>query len=246
MVVVPVADVFLRPEARDRVTQFRYGEAVDLYDEAEGFAWVQGVEDGYVGYLNASDLGDAKEGSVTVAALSAPVYSAADMKSFGTLRLPHLSVLAAFARSNGFVETPLGWVHDAHLLAIPGDPVAVAERYLGVPYLWGGRSSFGLDCSALVQVVLGAAGLPCPRDSDMQADLGEAVPGPDALERGDLVFWAGHVGIMQSENALLHANAHHMAVASEPLADAVARIEAVEGKRPTAFRRVLPAGPRSS
>ena len=117
------------------------------------------------------------------------------------------------------------------------DPVAAAEDLLGVPYLWGGRSSFGLDCSGLVQVMMTAAGRPCPRDSDMQAALGEAAG--NAPMRGDLVFWRGHVGIMQSEDQILHANAHTMDVTSEALGEAEARIAATETGPVTARRRVL-------
>ena len=105
------------------------------------------------------------------------------------------------------------------------DFVDIAERFLGVPYLWGGRSSYGIDCSALVQIAMQTVGLQAPRDSDMQlAELGTPVKAP--LQRGDLVFWKGHVGVMRDGETLLHANAHHMAVASEPLADAQARIAA--------------------
>ena len=110
------------------------------------------------------------------------------------------------------------------------DYVATARRFLGVPYLWGGRSSLGLDCSALVQLALQAAGIACPRDSDMQAGLGSAVDfGGDIskLKRGDLVYWQVHIGFVAGEGRFLHANAHHMAVAEEPLADAIQRIRAV-------------------
>ena len=117
------------------------------------------------------------------------------------------------------------------------DPVAVAERFVGAPYLWGGRESLGLDCSGLVQQALFACGHACPRDSDQQQALGRAVDG-GALQRGDLVFWKGHVGLMVDGERLLHANGHHMMTVIEPLAGAVARIAAAGVGEPTAYRRI--------
>ena len=125
-------------------------------------------------------------------------------------------------------------------ISLEPDFVAVAERFLGVPYLWGGKTALGLDCSGLVQVALTAAGHVCPRDSDMQeAALGAPVlqPGEGALRRGDLIFWKGHVAIVRDRATLIHANAFHMAVAIEPLAEAVARIRDA-GSEITSVRRI--------
>jgi len=133
-----------------------------------------------------------------------------------------------------------GWFAADHLSPVgvfAEDMAAIAEQFLGAPYLWGGRESLGLDCSGLVQQALFACGRACPRDSDQQALLGTATRA-DALRRGDLVFWRGHVGMMLDAARLLHANAHHMAVAVEDLAAAMARIEAGGGGRPTAYRRI--------
>jgi cell wall-associated NlpC family hydrolase len=130
-----------------------------------------------------------------------------------------------------------GWMPRAHLAEVGADfedAVVVAERFLGTPYLWGGRDSLGVDCSGLVQQALYAAGRTCPRDSDLQVGLGAPV-GSGALARGDLIFWRGHVGMMLDAERLLHANAHHMAVAIEPLADAIGRI-AVGGAGPVTAR----------
>jgi len=123
------------------------------------------------------------------------------------------------------------------------DPAAVALRYLGAPYLWGGRDSVGLDCSGLVQQSLYACGRAGPRDSDMQAKLGAAVPNVESLRRNDLVFWRGHVGLMLDADLLIHANAHHMAVAVERLAEAITRIDAAGGGPPTALRRLWGVAP---
>ena len=117
------------------------------------------------------------------------------------------------------------------------DHAAVAERCLGAPYQWGGRESLGLDCSGLVQQALYACAKACPRDSDQQAELGSPVDAA-ALERGDLVFWKGHVAIVTGDNAIIHANAHHMMVAHEPLDAAIERIRAAGAGEPTAYRRL--------
>ena len=131
-----------------------------------------------------------------------------------------------------------GWFVDEHLVPIgqaEADHAAVAERFVGAPYLWGGRESLGLDCSGLVQQALYACGRDCPRDSDQQAAMGRPVEAP---RRGDLVFWRGHVAIMISEVDIIHANAWHMAVAVEPLGEAVARIGRLGGGEPTVYRRL--------
>jgi cell wall-associated NlpC family hydrolase len=139
--------------------------------------------------------------------------------------------------------------HLVPLDAVEADFVAVAERFLGAPYLWGGKTSLGLDCSGLVQVALAACGIPCPRDSDMQEQaLGEPLMlanGRPDLRRGDLMFWQGHVAIARDETTLVHANAFHMAVVTEPIAEAVMRIRAA-GSDVASVRRVRPgAGARA-
>src|SRR5690606_30525382 len=128
-----------------------------------------------------------------------------------------------------------------HLAPVAGDAVDHALRLMGVPYLWGGRSARGIDCSALVQLSLMAAGIAVPRDSDMQAALAGVPLAPDAPpERGDLVFWDGHVGLLRDPETLVHANAHHMAVTVEALAPTVARILAAGGGPVTGRRRIAP------
>jgi cell wall-associated NlpC family hydrolase len=135
--------------------------------------------------------------------------------------------------------TGAGWMTLEHLVPIgffDEDWVAVAGRLSGAAYLWGGRESEGLDCSGLVQQALFACGRACPRDTDQQQALGEPIP-PDAFGRGDLVFWKGHVALGVGDGRILHANAHHMMCAEEPLADAVARIAAAGAGQPVAWRR---------
>jgi cell wall-associated NlpC family hydrolase len=236
-----------QPDARESWTsEALYGELVTVYDEKDGWAWVQLARDGYVGYLRSGALSpQVKTPTHRVRALSTFLFTSPDIKAPPWLPLSMTAAFtvvqagATFAKlaDGSFVPTR----HIAELGRNAPDFVAVAERFLGVPYLWGGKTRLGLDCSGLVQVALGAAGLDCPRDSDMQqAELGGNVGIHDdlhGLERGDLVFWKGHVGIMTDAFLLLHANAHHMAVAIEPLRAAVDRI-ARSGLAVTAIKRL--------
>ncbi|WCS24019.1 NlpC/P60 family protein [Methylobacterium sp. NMS14P] len=238
----PVADAGLDTEAL-------LGDAVDLYDAADGFAFVQLARDGYVGYLPADSLGPADpEPTHRVTALRTFLYPEPDLKR---PVLGHLSLgarLAATGEAGAYLETPGGYVFAGHCAPVDRrepDYAATAARLAGTPYLWGGRTSLGLDCSGLVQLCLDAAGLPCPRDADMQERaLGQALPfdpaRPDVagLRRGDFVFWRGHVGLMADPETLIHANGHHMAVAAEPLAEAVARIAAHSFGAVTGIRRL--------
>jgi len=233
-VQVPLLDLTATADsAAERATQLVCGEAFTVYEERpDGFAWGQAAVDGYVGYVRADGLGAGPGAGarVTVTAPWSQVYERPNVRARTIAELPCLSEIAvsgttgAFARLRGG-----GFVPRAHLGPVD-DWVALAERFVGAPYLWGGRSLRGIDCSGLVQVALLAAGRAAPRDSDMQAVLlGEALMARARARRGDLVFWSGHVGIMRDESTLLHANAHHMAVASEPLATATVRIAAAGG-----------------
>ncbi len=227
-------------------TEALYGELLKVYDEAEGWAWVQLQKDRYVGYLPSAALsGDVMPPTHRVKALGTFIYPAADIKTPPVMHLPLNSTVRVtewgerFCRleTNGFVITR----HLAERDRFERDFVDVAERLIGSPYLWGGRTRIGIDCSGLVQMALEAAGISAPRDTDMQmAELGEAIPIPDDLEglqRGDLIFWKGHVGIMADGVMLVHANAHHMAVAVETLPEAVERISKL-GTPIAAIRRL--------
>lgn len=224
------------PEASaEQVNQALYGEMFTAYDQAKGWAWGQLEQDGYIGWMPLAAL-DAKPVGAThrVSALRTYVFSKPDMKSAPVMALSMNAKLVPGARQGNFARMSRGWIFAQHikpLLERESDFVAVAERLLGAPYLWGGRDTMGLDCSGLVQMSLEAAGVRVLRDSDMQAAaIGAAIdPGPTYanLKRGDLVFWQGHVGIMLDAHRLIHANAWHMAVEIEPLAQAVARIGAL-------------------
>lgn len=249
-VVVPVADLARRPEQGAPLdTQLLYGEDVRVFDVADGFAWVQAVTDGYVGYVAEGAL-DAAEESVThkVSALATFVYPGPDLKLPPLVRLSMGSRLSltGTTTTRGLSYSALGdgrgFVVSRHVEpadATAADYVAVAETFLRVPYLWAGRSAEGIDCSGLVQLAMAMAGRSVPRDSDQQESaIGVPVDGggPAPLCRGDLVFWQGHVGIMQDAERLLHANGNTMDVTSEPLSAAIDRIRPIYGE-PTSVRR---------
>ena len=239
---VAIAPVFGTPDAGAALTtQLLFGETVRLFEEKDGWAWVQGDADGYVGYVPAAAIRrEMSAPTHRIASLSTPALGRPELKSPPLVDLPMGARFTVAREENGFAVLAIGaFVPMQHLAAIDAwavDFVAVAEQFLGAPYLWGGRTRAGLDCSGLVQIALQAAGIAAPRDTDMQqAEVGEPI-GSDNVRRGDLVFWSGHVGIMTDAAHMLHANAHHMRVAVEPLADTVARISAT-GSEVVAVRR---------
>lgn len=212
-------------------SELLHGERVTVYDRADGWAWVQAAHDDYVGYVREDQLSAPFETHLQIVALMTPVYPAADFKAPVKDMLPMTAEVNLLTKLNDFLLiAPDSWVHRRHVASldeVQTDYVAVAESFFGVPYVWGGRTFAGLDCSGLVQTALASCRIACPRDTDM---MERAFPdsGPE-LERGDLIFWKGHVGIMLDEERLLHANAFHMLVAIEPLADAIPRIEKIAG-----------------
>ena len=211
-------------------SELLFGEVFTVYDRAHGWAWGQAANDLYVGYVAEEALTAPFAAEAKVSALLAPVFPAADLKTPVRDFLPLNAAVPVLAREGDYVNVGTGFVHRQHLAAeTQKDFVAIAERFLGVPYVWGGKTAAGLDCSGLIQTALQAVGKAAPRDTDMiEKALGDAVP-ISGVRRGDLVFWKGHMGVMLDEKRLLHANAFHMAVAIEPLAEAIARIAKAAG-----------------
>lgn len=243
----------MRPEPRlERSidTEALFGELVTVYEQTpEGWAWGQLETDGYVGWFSSSSIAPADRPTHRVRALRTFRYPGPDLKlpALGALSLGAQVTVTGEAETRGLNYALLkdgSAVVAKHLVPLDhkdADWVAAAEDFLGTPYLWGGRSSLGLDCSALVQLAAQCGGVALPRDSDMQeAEAGSEIPFDDlsALLRGDLLFWKGHVGIVAGPNQLLHANGYTMTVADEPLDQAVARIAATEWGAVTRARRL--------
>lgn len=222
------------PEAIQE-NQLLFGETFTVYDEAEGWAWGQAGLDDYVGYARAEGFSaDVIAPTHRVTALRTYVFSQPAAKAPPLMLLSMNARVSERGREGGFIAIARGGYvfadHLAPLAAAAPDWVAQAERFIGAPYLWGGRESLGLDCSGLIQTALAAAGVRAPRDADMmERALGAPVADRADLKRGDLVFWAGHVGVMIDSQRLLHANSYHMATEIEPLAQAEARIAAIAG-----------------
>jgi len=243
-VIEPIAEMRRAPSHEARLdTQVLLGEIVTVYETSEeGWAWGQLETDGYVGWLSANAI--APPGPAATHKVAVPRtlgFPGPDIKLPPMTALPLGALLTIVRQDERFAVNAFGWhfplVHLAPIKARQPDFVSVAETLLGAPYLWGGKTSLGLDCSGLVQVALQAAGHACPRDSDMQELVLGKLSSLASLRRGDLVFWQGHVAIARDAETLIHANAHHMAVAIEPASQAIARIKAA-GNDVTSVKRL--------
>jgi cell wall-associated NlpC family hydrolase len=231
-------------------TEALFGETLKVYDDANGWSWVQLDRDDYVGYVPSDALtrGSMIKTSHRVHTLGTFLYPRPDIKSPPIMHLAMNSLVAVSGGDDRFVElTTGGFIVSRHLTPLDRparDFADVAERFITTPYLWGGRTRIGIDCSGLVQTALQSAGIAAPRDSDMQqAELGadvEIKPDFDGVQRGDLIFWKGHVGIMTDSILMVHANAHHMMVAIETLPEAASRIAKSGGGDVAAIKRIIP------
>lgn len=240
-VAAPVASIFSAPDpASERLDELIYGERFDVLETAGGYAWGQAARDGCVGFVSADAL--APPGPLPthrIAALRADALAAPSSEASVIGPISLNALVAVEAEEGAFSRAADGaWFRTADLAPIGAferDPVAVAERFLGAPYLEGGRTSAGLDGAGLVQQALYACGRACPRTDDQQLGLGREITRAEA-GRGDLVGRPGHIGLLLDEARLIHADAHHGAVVIEPLGVAIARIET--GGSPAVFRRL--------
>ncbi len=242
-VITPVADILRAPNGpRDR--QALFGEHILLLEEIDGFGFVQAERDGYVGYMDLANMGNAQRPTHWVSAAGSHLYPQADFKTKEDMTLSFGARVNITANHGRFSETQDGqFVPNTHLSPVGTtlpDPIKTAALFLGTPYLWGGNSRDGIDCSGLIQAALMAAKYDCPGDSDMQEKIGRNIPEGAPLNRGDLLFWKGHVAMVFDHVHLIHANAHHMAVVLEPIEAAIARIADQGDGAITAQRRFLP------
>lgn len=228
-VIAPLSDLFRAPGgARDR--QVLFGETLCVLEDRDGWSFVQADKDGYVGYVPSAALGPKQAATHWVTAPATHAYRDASIKSPDLLTLSFGCRITGIGETADFIETATGHIPKVHLHDIGHvmpDLAATAALFLGTPYLWGGNSRVGIDCSGLVQAALIAAGRSCPGDSDLQlAAFGPGLPDGTPVQRNDLLFWAGHVALVCDAAMLIHANAHHMATAFEPVGDTIARIAA--------------------
>ena len=227
--------------ARDR--QLIWGDRVLVIDEDRGRSFVMAEKDGYCGWLDSAALGPDLATTHRVVQSFSQIYPLADFKERELATLPMGAQVQVLAEEGRFALTPSGHVPLAHLRRLDTpetDPVAVASRLLGAPYLWGGNSGAGIDCSGLAQAAMLACGVACRGDSDLQSAQGVPVAPGDALIPGDLVFWKGHVALVSGPDEIIHATAAFMAVVRESLSGAIARIEAQGGGPVTHRRRLMP------
>ncbi len=242
---VGVACLAIRRDRDTDITerQLLYGDGFTVFETETGVAFGQADRDGYVGYVDAAFLTAPADNTHTVCLRATHLYPSPDIKSASPTGLSFGSRLCVVDEVDQFWRTDTGrFVPKNHLRRIDAPmqaPAAVAELFLGTPYLWGGNSCWGLDCSGLVQAALLACGHSCPGDSDLQEQaVGKELAKTEATKRGDLIFWSGHVAMAVNANNLIHANAHHMAVAYEPIEAAMLRIAEKGGEAVTSRKRL--------
>lgn len=239
-IAMPLVDLLRAPGgARDR--QLLLGETFTVIDHQDGYAFGFAAKDGYCGWLAEAALGEGPKPSHWIATPGTHLYPEPRVQAHEIAALSMGAQVAVIAQGAKFTETSQGFIPTPHLLPLGQyhkDPIAVAEGFLGVPYLWGGNSRAGIDCSGLVQTALLACGIKAAGDSDLQQNLGHDIPEGAPLQRGDLLFWKGHVALVVDPARLLHANGHTMSVAYEGIEACIARVLAAEGA-PVSHRRRL-------
>ncbi|MBS1301042.1 NlpC/P60 family protein [Loktanella sp. SALINAS62] len=236
----PVTDLCRAPDG-PRERQLLLGDTVTVLETRDGWAFVQ-TDNGYCGYVPADRLDNTVWPTHRVGTFATHAYAEESMKSQAVMALPFGARLRVLDERAKFFETPQGFVPKKHLRPLDrpfADPVTVAQLHFNVPYLWGGNSTRGLDCSGLIHAALTACDIPCPGDADLQENaVGEPLSADAPLQRGDLLFWVGHVGLMVDAQVMIHANGHAMACTYEPVNAAILRIQAQDGGEVTQRRRL--------
>lgn len=239
-IAMPLVDLLCSPGgARDR--QLLLGEAFTVVDHQDGYAFGFAAKDGYCGWLAEAAVGEGPKPTHWVASPGTHLYPEPRVQAREIAALSMGAQVAVIAQGAKFTETTQGFIPTPHLLPLGQhhkDPITVAESLLGTPYLWGGNSRAGIDCSGVVQGALLACGFKAPGDSDLQQSLGHEIAESDSLKRGDLLFWKGHVALVVDAQRLIHANGHSMSVAYEGIAACIERISAAEGAAVSHRRRL--------
>lgn len=239
-----VIGLFKQPdEPSGQQTQILFGEPFSVYEEKDGWVWGQALLDAYVGYARGEAFASPESLTHRVQALATPLFVAPDVKHGARQILPMNAKLTVADATGRFAQLTNGMFvfarHLAPLNAMISDWVSVAERFIGVPYVWGGKTWLGIDCSGLVQTALEAGGITSPRDTDMmESALGAELPREAPLKRGDMIFWKGHVGIMLDSTRLIHANGFDMQVSIEPLTLVDERTQKLESLSIRTIRRI--------
>ncbi|MDG1707154.1 MAG: C40 family peptidase [Emcibacteraceae bacterium] len=223
-----IADLFSEPNHdKPMISQLLFGEFINIFDIHDGWGWGQSLKDGYVGYVNIEQLTpDLHQITHHVSTLCTHIYPEPNLKTRPVDRVYMMAEVAVIEekQTEGFIPLADGnWIYATHIAKDFGkDPVSEALKFLYTPYLWGGKTNAGIDCSALVQIAYASVGVEVPRDADLQEEsLGAVLKEKEVPQYGDLAFFPGHVGIMLDDMHLLHANAHHMRVSIDPLKDVI-------------------------
>ena len=239
-VMVPICDLRLKPKYNSNLeTQFLFGERVTIINEEKNWYLCKSMDDNYIGYVRRSNLDDLKKTNYKIANLSSFIYNLPDIKSGVVSKLFLNSKVFAykvkkdwfticFKNKNYFIHYNDLNINDKYTISSWGD---VAQKFLHTPYLWGGKSHLGLDCSALVQLAFQSANISFPRNSNDQfkSKVLKSITESE-MDKGTLVFWKGHVAIALNKKNIIHSNAHHMKVIVEKFSDAKKRIESTYGK----------------